>query len=38
MRERARAIDGQLTVESQEGVGTTVRLALELAREVGQKK
>jgi signal transduction histidine kinase len=38
MRERARAIDGQLTVESQEGEGTTVRLAMDLAREVGQKK
>ena len=38
MRERARAIDGELIVESHEGKGTTVRLALELAREVEKKR
>jgi signal transduction histidine kinase len=38
MRERARSIDGDLTVESQEGEGTSVRLDLELAREAGKRK
>src|SRR5579872_1420476 len=38
MRERAQAIDGDLTVESREGEGTTVRLELELAREAGKKR
>ncbi|HET7346409.1 MAG TPA: two-component regulator propeller domain-containing protein, partial [Acidobacteriaceae bacterium] len=38
MRERARSIDGDLTVESQEGEGTSVRLDLELTREAGKRK
>lgn len=38
MRERAQSIDGELTVESREGEGTTVRLELELAREAGKKR
>lgn len=38
MRERARSIDANLTVDSLAGEGTTVRLELELAREAGKKR